>query len=127
MNALLQLHFLRPWWLLVALPPLFAVLIRFLASRKSDQWDDVIAPHLLKYLVIQPSKNRWFSPEVVLLPFALVMAVAMAGPAYRLADTPEGPNDTTLLVAVDLSSSMNGQDIGPSRIGRLRLPAARMW
>lgn len=114
-------HFLRPWWLLVALPPLALALLRFLCRPGSEQWKGIIAPHLLKRLVTQPSTKPWLSPEVLLLPFSLILAAALAGPTYRLAKTPEGPDDTTLLVVVDLSSSMKGQDIGPSRIGRLRL------
>lgn len=121
MDALSSFHFLRPWWLLVALPPLVLAILSLMRSKATDPWKSTIAPHLLSHLVTRQSSSRWVTPEVLLAPFGLVLAVAMAGPAYRLSDTPEGPDDTTLLVVVDLSSSMAGRDIGPSRVGRLRL------
>lgn len=120
-EMLRHFHFLRPWWLLLAVPPLMVAGLRLFGSRRSQQWDSVIAAHLLPHLLSRPSRSRWWSPDVVLLPFSLVVAAAMAGPTYRLADIPNGPDDTTLIVVVDLSKSMAGRDIGPSRIGRLRL------
>lgn len=121
MDAWGAFHFLRPWWLVVAVPPLVLALLSLRRRKTSDQWQGAIAPHLLEHLVTRRSSSQWLSPEVMLAPFGLVLAVAMAGPAYRLADTPQSPDDTTLLVIVDLSSSMAGQDIGPSRAGRVRL------
>ena len=121
MDALSSFHFLRPWWLLVALPPLALAAMSLMRVRATDQWKGTIAPHLLSHLITRRLSSRWLTPEVVLAPFGILLAVAMAGPAYRLADSPEGPDDTTLLIVVDLSGSMAGRDIGPSRAGRLRL------
>ncbi|HXS18269.1 MAG TPA: VWA domain-containing protein, partial [Polyangiaceae bacterium] len=121
MSELAHFHFLRPGWLLIALPALVVAVLRLVRTRPSQKWARFIAPHLLEHLLSRPSHSPWLSPEVMLFPCALVFAVALAGPAYQLADAPNGPDDTTLIVVVDLSSSMAGRDIGPSRIGRLKL------
>jgi len=114
-------HFLRPWLLLAALPPLILAVVSLLRGAAPEQWRRTIAPNLLPFVVTRQTRSRWLAPEVVLAPLALLLALAMAGPTYRLAQTPQGPDDTTLLVIVDLSSSMSGRDLAPSRIGRLRL------
>jgi Ca-activated chloride channel family protein len=121
MDALAGFHFLRPWWLLAALPGMVVAAARILRRPASQRWQGTIAPHLLPYVVTRQAGSRWRSPELALAPLGLLFALAMAGPTYRLARTQQGPDDTTLLVVVDLSSSMAGRDVAPSRIGRLRL------
>ena len=121
MDALAAFHFLRPWWLLAALPFVILAGTRILRRPAPEQWQGTIAPHLLPHVVTSAAGSRWRSPEVVLAPLGLLFALATAGPSYRLAGTPQGLDDTTLLLVVDLSSSMAGRDIAPSRIGRLRL------
>jgi Ca-activated chloride channel family protein len=121
MGALAGFHFLRPWWLLAAMPFVFLAATRILRRPAPGSWQGTIAPHLLPHVVTSPAGSRWRSPEVVLAPLGLLFAVATAGPSYRLAQTPQGLDDTTLLIVVDLSSSMAGRDVAPSRIGRLRL------
>jgi Ca-activated chloride channel family protein len=121
MDALSGFHFLRPWWLLAALPGLLLGASRILSRPASEQWRATIAPHLLPHVVTRQGGSRWRSPEVALAALGPLLALVMAGPTYRLARSPHGPDDTTLLLVVDLSSSMAGRDIAPSRIGRLRL------
>lgn len=121
MDALAGFHFLRPWWLLAALPFVILAATRLLRRPAPEQWRGTIAPHLLPHMVTSPTGSRWRSPEVVLAPLGLLFALATAGPSYRLAPAPHGLDDTTLLLVVDLSSSMAGRDIAPSRVGRLRL------
>ncbi len=121
MQELLDLHFLRPGWLLIILPALVFSVRSWFKKGAAEQWRGVIAPHLLPHLVSAPGARRWWSPEVLSFPLVVVLALAMAGPAYRLSAAEDGPDDTTLLLVVDLSSSMNATDVGPSRIGRLRL------
>lgn len=121
MSGLFAFHFLRPLWLLMVVPALLVAALRLFGGRKNEQWKGFVAPHLLERLLTGRRQSLWLSPEVLLVPVALITAIAMAGPAYRLKQTPNGPDNTTLIVVVDLSSSMKGRDIGPSRIGRLRL------
>lgn len=120
-DAWSSFHFLRPGWLWTAVPAVVLAVLHLRWARTSDRWKRSIAPHLVDHLVTGGKGRRWGTPGVWLAPLAVVLAVAMAGPSWRLSDDPAGPDDTTLVVVVDLSSSMSGADVGPSRAGRLRL------
>jgi len=121
MDALGGFHFLRPWWLLAGLPAVILAATRLLRHSAPEQWQGTIAAHLLPHVVTTRTGSRWRSPELGYAALALLFALATAGPTWRLARTPQGPDDTTLLLIVDLSSSMAGRDVAPSRVGRLRL------
>ena len=74
------LHFLRPAWLWALVPML---LILWAAARQSAlaRWRGVVAPHLLKHLVVRPRKRFTLRP-VHLLALAIA-AVALSSPPKR--------------------------------------------
>ena len=119
--ALLQnLHFLRPGWFFLLVP--FAV-ISFLQWRTGDlgrQWQGVIAPHLLPRMVLSGSQRQLISPlwvSVIVLP---MLVVALAGPSWTRGESPFAVDAGSLVIAVDLSESMNGNDLQPDRLQRAR-------
>jgi Ca-activated chloride channel family protein len=114
-------HFLRPEWLL-ALPVVIAVSLA-LARRRlgSGSWQAVVAaplaPHVLSRSAVGRGDSRWW-----LLGLGGVLAVlALAGPAWQRIDQPVFRSDQALVLALDLSRSMDAQDIAPSRVLRARL------
>ncbi len=94
-----------------------------LARRASaaGPFEASIAPHLLSHLMTGQEGRARLTPLRLLLPFIMVASVAAAGPTWELADTPEAPDDSAVVLVVDLSRSMDCEDVGPSRIGRARL------
>jgi Ca-activated chloride channel family protein len=114
-------HFLRPWWLIaLLLPPL----IVWMASRSGDlrnRWKAMIAPHLLDSLIVQPGGSRRYSPAwavAALLAFAIL---GVAGPTWKREAPPFVSDTASLVIAVDLSPTMDAIDISPSRIERVKL------
>lgn len=115
-------HFLRPLWLLALLAvPALIWLYRhrhFAAGR----WASVVDPALQPYVLTDRSggvRGRW-------LPWALgalfaVLIVALAGPVRERLPQPVYRDDSALVIALDLSQSMNAQDILPTRLTRARL------
>ena len=56
----------------------------------------------------------------------IIASVAMAGPAWERIDQPVFRAEQALVVALDLSRSMDAQDIAPSRLARARLKILEM-
>lgn len=114
-------HFLRPWWLLAILT---AIAIAWLASRQSDirlRWRDIIAPQLLDHLVSDdPSRGRLQPYHITAILIALG-AFAMAGPTWERELPPFVQDEAPLVIAIDLSQTMDAIDVTPSRLERAKL------
>ena len=114
-------HFLRPDWLWVL--PLVVIATVLLARRRlgPGNWQNVVAPSLIPY-VLSSSPNKKAEYRWWLLGLGGVLAVlALAGPAWQRMDQPVFRSDQALVIALDLSRSMDAQDIAPSRLLRARL------
>jgi len=119
-------HFLRPWWLiaLVALPLIW----RVLSQGRSDAgaWRGVVDEHLLPYLLVRDdgAKSSSRSPRVLAaLAFALA-CLALAGPAWEQLPQPLFQNRSARVIALELSATMQAQDVTPSRFERARYKIA---
>ena len=119
------LQLLRPWWLL-ALLPLPWLLWRGLRRPGASPWRDVIDPHLLPHLLVLPGSGTRRRDSLLVGVLALAV-LALAGPArdrgppVRMrADTPP------LVIALDLSRSMDAVDTPPSRLALARLKLGRL-
>jgi len=114
-------HFLRPWWLLAIL---FAAAFLLLASRSTDvrsRWKGVIAPHLLDHLVIDGAGNSRFRPQHLMAGLITLAAIAAAGPTWRKEQPPFVQDTAPLVIAVDVSQTMDAIDVTPSRLERAKL------
>ncbi len=113
--------FLRPEWLF-AIPVVLVIALLFAWRRFGrGHWESVVdpelAPHVLSVSQAKRRDGRW-------LLFALtgVLGIlALAGPAWERIEQPLFRSDQSLVVALDLSRSMDAQDVSPSRLARARL------
>lgn len=112
-------HFLRPWWLVAILP---AAVLWLLVRRRGDErrsWQDVIAPHLLPYLVTDGGAAKSLFNPVDCFGLAWLLAVlAVAGPAWRRELTPFAEDIAALAIVVRVTPSMATADVPPSRLAR---------
>jgi len=118
---LAELHLLRPEWLW-AIPAVIAVAV-LLAKRKlgPGSWQNVIDPALVPH-VLSGAANRHGGLRWWLVGLTGVIAVmSLAGPAWQRIEQPVFRSDQALVVALDLSRSMDAQDVSPSRMLRARL------
>ncbi len=114
-------HWLRPEWLLaIPVVVLFAV---FLGRRRlgAGNWAQVVDRELMPFVLSRSQGSagvhRWW-----LFAFGGVLgALALAGPAWERIEQPVFRAEQALVIAVDLSRSMDAQDIKPSRLARARL------
>lgn len=116
-----DLHFLRPEWLL-AIPAWLALVAWARRSTRGESaWDRVCDPGLAPHVMDggAPSRSRTFQLLAALA--GIVAIVALAGPAWRELPQPVFRGQAALVIALDVSRSMNAEDIEPSRLARARL------
>jgi Ca-activated chloride channel family protein len=116
-----EFHWLRPEWLW-ALP--LVALVAFAMARRSlapGSWqrivDPALAPHVLSRSASRRHSYRWW-----LMALGGMLAVlALAGPSWNRAEQPVFRSEQAMVIALDLSRSMDAQDLTPSRLTRARL------
>ena len=111
-------HFLRPLWLLGALPALVLAFLWVRRQWRSSPWRDALAPELLAVLLEpQPAARRRLAPWV-LAAALLAGAVSLAGPTWQRLPQPVEQKQDALVILFDLSLSMFAEDLAPSRLTR---------
>jgi Ca-activated chloride channel family protein len=113
-------HFIRPLWLLLAVP---ALLLGYGLWRNQDQtaaWRQVIDQHLLKHLIVGESARSRLRPIHLLLVTWLICTIALAGPSWRLEPSPFADDKAGLIVLLKVSESMLATDVQPTRLERAK-------
>ncbi|MBY5425148.1 MULTISPECIES: VWA domain-containing protein [Rhizobium] len=114
-------HFLRPWLLLLLALPAAIV---WMVSRSGDiraQWKGMIAPHLLDRLVVDTSGRSRMRPSWLLATVLTAGIAGAAGPTWQREPPPFVEDTAPLVIAVDLSQTMDAIDVTPSRLERAKL------
>lgn len=117
-----EFHFLRPHWLW-ALLAVVALVIWFRRSGlASRSWAAVCDARLLPYLLTdqQPGKSANTTPWLLGCA-ATLLVLALAGPTWERLPQPVFRDQSALVIALDLSRSMQAADLKPSRLTRASL------
>lgn len=113
-------HFLRPEWLLLV--PVWLALVAWhrRAARGASAWDRVCDLELAPFVVEGGAarRPRWVHGAVALA--GTLAIAALAGPAWRELPQPVFRSQAALVLALDVSRSMEAADIEPSRLVRAR-------
>jgi Ca-activated chloride channel family protein len=119
---LTDFHFIRPLWLLGLLPALLCFAIVAKRNQHSGNWEKVINPALLPYLMQNGSKTNHYAKyfQRCLALCWLLFCLGLAGPSWNQLPQPVHKEDSALVVVFDLSPSMLAEDIAPSRLVRAR-------
>jgi Ca-activated chloride channel family protein len=115
------LHFLRPlWlWLMLAVPVIYLSLA--IRDNARARWKRYIEPDLLDHLIVG-RRRRWrFRPVHMISLLIILGAFAIAGPSWRREQPPFTEDKAPLVIALDLSETMNAIDLNPTRIERVKL------
>ena len=113
-------HFIRPLWLLLAVP---ALLLGYGLWRNQDQtaaWRQVIDQHLLKHLIVGESARSRLRPIHLLLVTWLISTIALAGPSWQMEPSPFADDEAGLIVLLKVSESMLATDVQPTRLERAK-------
>jgi Ca-activated chloride channel homolog len=120
LEALNNFHFIRPLWLLLAVP---VAGIWWSWQRSADPlrgWRAQMDPALLEALVNDPDRGaRWrtLAPLIAWLLGVLIIA----GPTWKPEPSPFAEDASSLVILLKADASMEKSDIAPSRLERARL------
>ncbi|KRR19300.1 hypothetical protein CQ14_35335 [Bradyrhizobium lablabi] len=118
--ATIPFHLLRPLWLIALVPVVAVVLLVRWRESVTARWGGVIAPHLLKNLIVTPGRTWSISP-IYLVAIAMTLGiVALSGPTWRRELPPFVEDKAPLMIALAVSSSMGRTDVAPSRLERAK-------
>ena len=113
-------HFLRPQLFLLSIPLVLLIYLFKNKRLKSGTWGRVCDEHLLPFLLIGQSSagSRWSLIKLGIIGLALI--IAFAGPTWEKLPQPVFRSQAALVIALDLSRSMDVSDIKPSRLARAK-------
>jgi Ca-activated chloride channel family protein len=116
-----EFQFLRPWWFLALLPVLGLLLALWRSRAGGDSaWRRVFDPELLDRLWLEPPGRSSRLPLWLLGLGWLLAVLALAGPAWERQPEPVWQTQTSRVLILDLSPSMDVADLAPSRLERAR-------
>ena len=113
-------HFLRPQWFIALLP--LAALTWYLFFRKGAQsnWEAVVDEGLLPYILVGGAVRTRRAALALTVTGGLLGIVALAGPAWDKLPQPVFTSQDALVIALDLTRSMDANDVSPGRLERAR-------
>ena len=119
-----EFHFIRPTWLLAIFPYLVLVVLMLRNKLSRGNWSAVCDAELLPYLLQEKAsqQSRWVQTSGAIAAFLVIFA--LAGPSWQRIPSPVFRNESALVIALDLSRSMDAEDIKPSRLMRARYKIA---
>jgi Ca-activated chloride channel family protein len=118
--ALENFHFLRPLWLLV-IP--FAIWLHLRLRRQfkaAAGWKNVIAPHLLQYLTVDGTSDKWLRPYQLMTAALILTSVALSGPTWQRVITPFTEDKAPFIIALQMTPTMLATDQQPTRLERAK-------
>lgn len=120
MEMISDFHFIRPYYLLAFLPMILIMVFLFRNRQSQNLWLKVCDQDLLPFLIKkkQLTSHRWSLITSLIAVFFSI--IALAGPSWERLPAPVFRDTSALIIALDLSSSMNAEDVKPSRLIRAR-------
>jgi Ca-activated chloride channel family protein len=115
-----QFHFIRPEWLFALVLPGLALWLLRRRGYDSGNWHAVIDARLLPHVLSSAGSLRGNRLPWMLSTVATLAIVALAGPTWEKQPQAMYQQRSALVVALDLSRSMDATDIRPSRLARAR-------
>ncbi|MEM8981681.1 MAG: VWA domain-containing protein [Pseudomonadota bacterium] len=118
-----SVHFLRPVWLLglLLMPVLVWALLRY--PHKSGGWRSIVSADLQPYVLerSQSGSSRRIGFSILLAAVLTLATIALAGPSWDYQTQSLRRGGDPVVLALDLSRSMNVADLTPSRLARAKI------
>lgn len=113
-------HFLRPYWLIIFVLLLYILQAFTLRDDSLSQWRQSMSPDILKQLTVSGNSDHWLSPKKMSLVLAIPVCFLLMGPTWQQQPSPFSENNSPLIIALDVSKTMEQGDIQPSRLLRAK-------
>ncbi|WP_394495962.1 VWA domain-containing protein [Shewanella sp. ENK2] len=118
----MELHFIRPEWLLLLIPLLVLGLLLWRSQKQNLAWQQYIAPHLAKTLITEAAQVKK-QPKWGLIICWIIAVVALSGPAVNKQSLPVYSNEQGRVLIMDMSLSMYATDQKPNRLSQAKYRA----
>ena len=119
-SSMQHFHFLRPYWLLAFLMIFYIIRAFSLRDDSLAQWRSVMSAQVLSHLTVSGNNNHWLSPQKMSLILAVPLCIVLMGPTWQQQDSPFSENNAPLIIALDVSKTMEQGDVQPSRLLRAK-------
>ena len=119
--ALNTLHFIRADWFYAFIPLILFLVWSLKTTLDEKNWQSVIDPQLMPFVLSKAGGKRHRYPLFLTFIAASLCITALAGPVYKKLPQPVYREQSSLVVLLDLSQSMNATDIKSSRLSRAKL------
>jgi len=113
-------HFLRPYWLLTFLIIVYIIRAFSLRDDSLAQWRNLMSAQVLAHLTVSGNSNNWLSPQKMSLILAVPLCIVLMGPTWQQQSSPFSENNAPLIIALDVSKTMEQGDVQPSRLLRAK-------
>ena len=120
LSFLQHFHFLRPYWFIAFV--LLILILRLFYKREDSLalWRNVMSDEMLKHLTVKGNSTNWLSPQKLTLLLSLPLSIVLMGPTWQQQASPFSENNSALIIALDVSQTMEQNDIQPSRLLRAK-------
>lgn len=115
-----NLHFIRPWWLLLLIPLAIIVWRLSVTKLSHSHWQKVCDPQLLPYLLVNKQMHQSRLPLILLAITWFIVTLALAGPTWSRLPTPVFRSLHGVVIVFDLTPNMFASDIKPNRLERAK-------
>lgn len=117
-----HLHFIRADWFYAFIPLLLFLLLAVTRKPGDKNWTPVIDAQLMPFVLSRSNTGKQRRYPLLLTFIACSLCItALAGPVYKKLPQPVYREQSSLIVVLDLSQSVNASDIKPSRLARAKL------
>ena len=109
-QGIAQFHFIRPLWLLLLIPFIVIIYLKWRQETQNDQKNQ-LPEHLQKALVVG---NEGWKQQLPLKLLTVVLSLTIlicAGPTWLKELSPFGEDKAPLLIVLDTSTSMLEKDV----------------
>lgn len=116
-----NLHFIRADWFYAFIPLLLFLYLSYKTRLNDKNWQGVIDQRLVPFVLSKTGNKQRRYPLLLIFVACSLCITALAGPVYKKLSQPVYREQSSLVVLLDLSQSMNATDIKPSRLSRAKL------
>ena len=113
-------HFLRPQWFVAVLPLALLIWFLFFRKRAESNWEALVDEPLLPHILIRGVRRTRRVALLSTTAGGLLGIIALAGPVWEKLPQPVFTTQDALVIALDLTRSMDAADMSPSRLERAR-------
>jgi Ca-activated chloride channel family protein len=119
-DSMQHFHVLRPYWLLAFIIIFYIMRAFALRDDSLAQWRSLMSTQILSHLTVSGNNSNWLSPQKMSLILAIPLCIVLMGPTWQQQASPFSENNAALIIALDVSKTMEQGDVQPSRLLRAK-------